>query len=48
MFDTVHLHRRFCCFTDWSFLRGWYDQGTYVNVERTLPATVNCPSAWNV
>lgn len=36
----------FLCLIDWSFLRGWYDQGTYVNVERTLPATKTCPAAW--
>lgn len=27
---------------DWSFLRGFYDQGTHVNVERTLPAVHTC------
>jgi hypothetical protein len=28
-------------------LRGWYDQGTYVNVERSLPATKDCPASWS-
>jgi hypothetical protein len=46
--ETVLVHMWTHSFLDWSFLRGWYDQGTYVNVERSLPATKECPAAWSV
>jgi hypothetical protein len=43
--ETVLVHMWTHSFLDWSFLRGWYDQGTYVNVERSLPATKDCPAS---